>query len=248
MPGWWSSGKSTPQSMMSRRPRCSTTVMLRPISPRPPSGTTRTPPSARGPGSSSSGWGWLIGCGSVARAERSSSRCSGGDSTSGSRTVADSMTPSSTSAALAMIAPCEVVMSASTTGISEVWMARASARSPRSTAATIAAYCSPATWPTTETTPVAPRARSGRLTSSAPLNQSRSVAAMTWVEAQWSPLASLTAAMLGCSARRDERVGGERDAGARGDVVEHHREVRWCRRRPGSARRGRPGWACCSTA
>ena len=34
------------------------------------------------------------------------------------------------------------------------WMRRAAARSPRSTAATIAAYCSPATWPTTDTTPV----------------------------------------------------------------------------------------------
>ena len=32
------------------------------------------------------------------------------------------MTPSSTSAALAMIAPCEVVMIASTTGMSEAWM------------------------------------------------------------------------------------------------------------------------------
>ena len=38
--------------------------------------------------------------GSVARADRSTSRCSGGDSTSGSRTAADSMTPSSTRAAL----------------------------------------------------------------------------------------------------------------------------------------------------
>ena len=87
-------------------------------------------------------------------------------------------------------------MIASTTGMSEVWMARASARSPRSTAATIAAYCSPATWPTTETTPVAPSASSGRLSASSPLNHSRSVAAMTWVEAHRSPLASLTAAML----------------------------------------------------
>ena len=48
---------------------------------------------------------------------------------------------------------------------------------------------------------------------------------MTLVDAHRSPLASLTATMRGCSARRDERLGRERDAGARGDVVEHHRQV-----------------------
>ena len=41
-----SSGKSTPQSTMSSRPPCSNTVMLRPMSPRPPSGTTRSRSSA----------------------------------------------------------------------------------------------------------------------------------------------------------------------------------------------------------
>ncbi len=35
-PGWCSSGKRTPQSTISREPWCSKTVMLRPISPRPP--------------------------------------------------------------------------------------------------------------------------------------------------------------------------------------------------------------------
>ena len=43
-PGWFSSGKSTPQSTISSRPSYSKTVMLRPTSPRPPSGMIRSPP------------------------------------------------------------------------------------------------------------------------------------------------------------------------------------------------------------
>ena len=43
-PGWCSSGNSTPQSTTRSRPACSKTVMLRPISPSPPNGTTRSPP------------------------------------------------------------------------------------------------------------------------------------------------------------------------------------------------------------
>ena len=43
-------GNNTPQSMISSRPRCSKTVMLRPISPIPPSAVTRSPPGASGPG------------------------------------------------------------------------------------------------------------------------------------------------------------------------------------------------------
>jgi hypothetical protein len=50
-------GKSTPQSTISRRPPYSKTVMLRPISPRPPSGVTRRPPSGSGGGGPSSGCG-----------------------------------------------------------------------------------------------------------------------------------------------------------------------------------------------
>ena len=42
-PGCWSSGNSTPQSTISNLPLCSNTVMLRPISPIPPSATTRRP-------------------------------------------------------------------------------------------------------------------------------------------------------------------------------------------------------------
>ena len=60
-PGWWSSGNSTPQSTMSSRPACSKTVMLRPISPIPPSGTTRSPFAGSAGGGPSSGCGWLTG-------------------------------------------------------------------------------------------------------------------------------------------------------------------------------------------
>src|SRR5581483_9246635 len=58
-PGCSSSGKSTPQSMTSRRPPYSKTVMLRPISPRPPRGVMRRAPSGSGGGGPSSGCGWL---------------------------------------------------------------------------------------------------------------------------------------------------------------------------------------------
>ena len=54
-PGWSSSGKSTPQSTMSSLSSSSKTVMLRPTSPRPPSGVIRMAPSARGPGVFSTG-------------------------------------------------------------------------------------------------------------------------------------------------------------------------------------------------
>src|SRR3954463_1547881 len=56
MPGWCSSGNSTPQSTTSSLPACSKTVMLRPISPRPPRAITRSPPSGRAGGVRSSGW------------------------------------------------------------------------------------------------------------------------------------------------------------------------------------------------
>src|SRR5450756_612012 len=47
IPGWWSSGKRTPQSTTSSLPWYSKTVMLRPISPSPPRGVTRRTPRAR---------------------------------------------------------------------------------------------------------------------------------------------------------------------------------------------------------
>ncbi len=67
-PGWWSSGNSTPQSTSRIRPPYSNAVMLRPTSPRPPSGMTRRAPVASGPGADSSGWVWVIGSFRVARA------------------------------------------------------------------------------------------------------------------------------------------------------------------------------------
>ena len=68
-PGESSAGNSTPQSTTSSRPSYSKTVMLRPISPIPPSATTRSPPAGSGgggpPGSSaglaSSGGAVVIG-------------------------------------------------------------------------------------------------------------------------------------------------------------------------------------------
>ncbi len=54
-PGWWSSGKRTPQSMTSRRPSYSRTAMLRPTSPRPPRATMRSPFDGRAGGRGSSG-------------------------------------------------------------------------------------------------------------------------------------------------------------------------------------------------
>src|SRR6185312_17561408 len=59
-PGCASSGKRTPQSTMSSLPPYSKTVMLRPISPRPPSGVTRSAPRGNGGGPESSGCGWLM--------------------------------------------------------------------------------------------------------------------------------------------------------------------------------------------
>jgi len=43
-------GNITPQSTISNRPRCSKTVMLRPISLMPPNAVTRNPPAVSGPG------------------------------------------------------------------------------------------------------------------------------------------------------------------------------------------------------
>ncbi len=50
-PGWCSSGNSTPQSTIRSLPPYSKTVMLRPTSPRPPSGVTRRVPASRAGGS-----------------------------------------------------------------------------------------------------------------------------------------------------------------------------------------------------
>ena len=115
-PGWWSSGNSTPQSTISRRPSYSKTVMLRPTSPSPPSGMTRRPPAGRGAGALRSGWGWLEGIPRVrcqmvqmrpaaARPVRSAATSWSSSATSGPRTRRLSSTPSSSRAALAVVAP-----------------------------------------------------------------------------------------------------------------------------------------------
>ena len=69
----------------------------------------------RGEASWLSQLGGRAGQATVSRAERTTCRCSGVASTSGSRTMADSMTPCSARAALAMMAPCVTFMTASTT-------------------------------------------------------------------------------------------------------------------------------------
>src|SRR5215468_9632538 len=58
-PGWSGSGNSTPQSTTSSRPAYSNTVMFRPISPRPPSPTMRSPRLGRAGGAVRPGCGWL---------------------------------------------------------------------------------------------------------------------------------------------------------------------------------------------
>ena len=88
--------------------------------------------------------------------------------TSGSRTARLSSTPSSCMAALAVIAPWARAMIASTSGSSSRVDLERPVRSPASTAATMSAYCSPATWPTTETTPTAPWVSQPRLSTSSP--------------------------------------------------------------------------------
>ncbi len=144
-PGWWSSGNSTPQSTRSRRPSYSKTVMLRPTSPRPPSGITRSPPAGNGPGADSSGCGRLMQRPRRRGARRAAAPPGGRRpgrrrrARAGSRTARLGSTPSSCIAALAVIAPCAVVITASTTGTSERYVASAPARSPRSTSATIEA-------------------------------------------------------------------------------------------------------------
>src|SRR5215510_5490949 len=58
-PGWSGSGNSTPQSTTSSRLAYSNTVMFRPISPRPPRPTMRSPRLGSVGGAVSPGCGWL---------------------------------------------------------------------------------------------------------------------------------------------------------------------------------------------
>ena len=111
-PGWFSSGKRTPQSTISSRSSYSKTVMLRPTSPRPPSGMIRKPPFGSAAGAESSGCGWLKWislCGQrrceASRPARSAATSSSVRGTSGPRTLRLSRTPRSWRAALAVVAP-----------------------------------------------------------------------------------------------------------------------------------------------
>src|SRR6476661_4261305 len=79
-------------------------------------------------------------CGGHPAAEsavRRSDVCASSASTSGRRTVGDSMTPWRTRPALAMIAPWVTFMTASTSGASRRWTARASSQRPSRTASAI---------------------------------------------------------------------------------------------------------------
>ena len=173
-PGWWSSGNSTPQSMTRSRPAYSSTVMLRPISPRPPSATTRS--------ASGSGSGGGRGRGSLPRSARHAA------SPARSEVLLAARRPrrrsprpaagacggcrarrSSSSAALTMIAPWVRVMIARTAGTSARSIVAGPSqdrrRRPRRSSPRTGG---PATWPTTLTVPTAPIASSARVISSAP--------------------------------------------------------------------------------
>src|SRR5215210_5186248 len=80
-PGCSASGKSTPQSMTSSAPSYSSTAMLRPISPSPPSAMTRSPPAARGGGAFRSRCGWSRSAVTIAdfRSEDSQGNASSGE-------------------------------------------------------------------------------------------------------------------------------------------------------------------------
>ena len=150
-----------------------------------------------------------------------------------------------------MIAPWVVFMIASTTGMSDGGCARRLARGRRgrrrrpsrhtASPGDVADDADDADGAVARAVGEVERRRRRRTTAG------RS-AAMTCVDAQRSPLASLTAAMRGCSASAMSVSVAIGDAGAAGDVVEHHRQVAWRRRRRCSARRGPPAAACCSRA
>ncbi len=83
---------------------------------------------------------------------------------------ADSMTPSSTSAALAMIAPCDGDMIASTTGTSAAWMRRGLGEVAAVDGLDHRAVVRPGDVADDGTVPMAPMASSGRVRASSPLN------------------------------------------------------------------------------
>ena len=88
---------------------------------------------------------------------------------------------------------------------------------------------SPHQWVAVPTTPTAPTASSGSVMGSSPDQTSKSsgAAAITLAVSPGFPAASLMPTMVGTSlARRTSRCGVDLAAGATGDVVDHHGQVR----------------------
>src|SRR3954447_21481924 len=103
-----------------------------------------------------------------ARSARSSWSSASVASANGGRVVRVAITPRSSRAAFAMMAPPALVMIPRTAGSTAALMRRASSRSPASTARIMAAYSAAHTCATTLTTPTAPIASSGRFSASSP--------------------------------------------------------------------------------
>ena len=255
-PGWFSSGNSTPQSTMSSRPSYSKTVMLRPTSPRPPSGMTRRPPAA----------------GRRARTVRDadgSQSCSWNrqmrpDAASPARSAATSVVVqrNERAAHVPVVEHAEQlqgclggggsVVGDAHDGVDRGQQPREDARGPRrgrrrTRRRPWRASWSPAAWPTTETTPAPPCASQPRLATSSP--RVDGVAELLEPHAAGEVADRVLDRDDGVPPRGG-LVGLERDggAGAPGHVVEHHRQVAGVGRPARSGAGRRPGWACCSTA
>ena len=176
-PGCDSSGNSTPQSMSSSRPAYSTTAMLRPISPRPPSAKTRRPFGASGGGVPRSGCGWLMrraprrgmprSMPAASQSRRSWAISASVASTSGSRTG-----PAGSPASVQRGLRQDHSLGAEEAGAGPAGAAgggRARRRRPRRrTTRSCAAICGPATCVGTPTTPTAPSESSGSVSTSSP--------------------------------------------------------------------------------
>ncbi|COX02527.1 Uncharacterised protein [Mycobacterium tuberculosis] len=168
-------GNNTPQSIINSRPRCSKTVMLRPISLMPPSAVTRNPPEVRGPGggrsTSTSGppFGSPLDHRSTEAARMSAANasiCSGVAATWGSRGSPTSM-PCSRKPALDNVTPPRRLI-ALHSGATAMLILRAVAISPEPKADNNSRSCPAARWAITLMKPVAPMASQGRLSASSP--------------------------------------------------------------------------------
>ena len=158
-------GNSTPQSTISSRPRCSKTVMLRPISLMPPSAVTRRPPGASGPG--------------AVRVVRSLPQHRGGPHVGGQRLDLFGRGGTCGSRGSPVSMPCSRSPSlANVTPPSRVWrvvqrpsvtlILRAVAMSPEVNADNMSRSWPAARWPHTLMKPTAPIASHGRFRASSP--------------------------------------------------------------------------------